>query len=95
MSAKTTETTAKATVTEKKKQGNVTYLGPTITGVVKHSTTFKDGVLPEKVKECVKQLPMMEQLFVAISDIPKATKELKKEQSVLATIYAQTANKFN
>lgn len=101
MSAKTTTTTTattttatKTTTSEKKKQVNRMYLGPTITGVVRHSTIFKDGIFPQKVKECIEQLPIMEKLFVAIDDIPKAVKELKKEQSVLGTIYAQTANKF-
>ena len=90
MSTKTT----KASAPEKKKQSNLMYLGPTITGVVRHSTIFKDGILPQKVKECVEELPMMEKLFVAIDDIPKAVKELKKEQSALGAIYTQTANKF-
>lgn len=79
---------------EKKKQGNLMYLGPTITGVVRHSTVFKEGILPKKVKECIEQLPMMEKLFVPLDGISKATKELKKEQSVLGTIYTQVANKF-
>lgn len=79
-----------------KPQGNsnLMYLGPTITGVVRHSTTFKNGILPAKVKECVEQFPVMKKLFVSMEDIPKATKELKKEQSALGTIYAQVANKF-
>lgn len=84
----------KAPVIEKKKQENLMYLGPTITGVVRHSTIFKEGILPKKVTECVEQFPMMKKLFVPLSEMPKAVKELKKEQSVLGTIYAQTANKF-
>ena len=89
-----TETTVKTPVVEKKKQGNLMYLGPTITGVVRRSTVFKEGILPKKVKECVEQLPMMEKLFVPLGDISKASKELKKEQSVLGTIYTQVANIF-
>ena len=70
------------------------YLGPTIVGVIRHSTVFKEGVLPEKVQECVKQLPMMEKLFVSIGDIPEAVKEINKNQSVLRTIYVQVTNNF-
>lgn len=81
--------------TEKKKQGNVMYLGPTITGVVRHSTNFKDGVLPDKVKECVNQFPVMKKLFVSIDEIPAAVKELNKDQSALKTIYSQVSKKFN
>lgn len=78
-----------------KKAGNLMYLGPTITGVVRHSTVFKDGVLPQKVNECVEQLPIMKKLFVTMEELPKASKELKKEQSALKTIYSQVAKKFN
>lgn len=78
-----------------KKQGNLMYLGPTITGVVRHSTIFKNGVLPQKLNECVEEFPAMKRLLVAMGDIPKATKEIVKEQSALATIYAQVDKKFN
>ena len=77
-----------------KKQSNLVYLGPTITGVVRHSTIFKNGVLPQKLSECVTEFPLMKKLLVPVSDIAAATKELNKEQSVLGTIYTQTANKF-
>lgn len=77
-----------------KKKGDVMYIGPTITGVVRHSTVFKDGVLSEKVKEHIEQLPMMEKLFVSMDELPKAIVEVRKKQSALGTIYAQTANKF-
>lgn len=70
------------------------YLGPTIVGVIRHSTVFKEGVLPEKVQECVKQLPMMEKLFVSIGDIPEAVKEINKNESVFRTIYVQVTNNF-
>lgn len=84
------------TVAEEKQKSReaVMYLGPTIVGVIRHSTVFKKGVLPEKVQECVKQLPMMEKLFVSIGDIPEAVKEINKNQSVLRTIYVQVTNNF-
>ena len=84
------------TVAEGKQKSSeaVMYLGPTIVGVIRHSTVFKEGVLPEKVQECVKQLPMMERLFVSIGDIPEAVKEINKNQSVLRTIYGQVTNNF-
>ena len=84
------------TVAEEKQKSReaVMYLGPTIVGVIRHSTVFKEGVLPEKVQECVKQLPMMEKLFVFIGDIPEAVKEINKNQSVLRTIYVQVTNNF-
>lgn len=80
--------------TTKKTQSNLMYLGPTITGVVRHSTIFKNGVLPQKVNECVEQFPAMKKLFVTAEGIPAAVKELKKEQSALGTIYSQVSKKF-
>ena len=98
MSAKK-EVTAPATeetaaVQKKKEVHDLMYLGPSIVGVVRHSTVFKNGILPEKAKECINVLPMMEKLFVPIGDMPKAVKEIKKDQSVLHTIYIQVAKKF-
>lgn len=87
-------TKKKAPAAKKAKQGNLMYLGPTITGVVRHSTIFKDGVLPQKVNECVEQFPAMKKLFVPMGEIQNVVKELKKEQSALGTIYSQTAKKF-
>lgn len=77
-----------------RQKGNLMYLGPTIVGVVRHSVVFKDGVFPGKVKDCIKELPMMEKLFVEVDKIPEAIKELNKQQSTLGTIYAQVKKKF-
>ena len=77
------------------KQENLMYVGPNIIGVVRHSTVFKDGVLPQKVRDCVEQVQMMQKLFVPLDDVPMVAKELKKEQSALRTIYSQVAKKFN
>lgn len=78
-----------------KKQGNQMYLGPSIAGVVRHSTIFKNGILPQKLTKCVEEFPAMKKLLVSMEEIPVVTKELMKEQSALATIYAQTDKKFN
>lgn len=75
-------------------QASLMYLGPTITGVVRHSTNFKNGALPEKVRECINQFPVMQKLFVPLVEMPAAIKELNKEQSALKTIYHQVAKKF-
>lgn len=79
---------------KKEEVQDLMYLGPSIVGVIRHSTVFKNGMLPEKAKDCIKELPMMEKLFVPIGDMPKAVKEIKKDQSVLHTIYIQVAKKF-
>lgn len=76
------------------KKVDLMYLGPSIVGAVRHSTVFKNGILPKKAQECVSEYPVMEQLFVEIAKAPDAIKELNKKQSALSAIYAQTAQKF-
>lgn len=109
MSAKTTKTVEaknEATVIEEQvispaeekkqeKKGNTVYLGPTIIGVIKHSTVFYDGVLPEKAQKCVSDFPIMSRLIVNMDEMADVVKELRKPQSVLSTIYVQTAKKFS
>lgn len=93
MSETTGKTTAKQEQTVRKK-ADLMYLGPNIVGVVRHSTVFKNGNLPEKVNKYIKEFPIMEKLFVPIADMPKAVIELNKSQSVLRTVYTQVAEKF-
>lgn len=77
-----------------KKAVDLMYLGPTIVGVARHSTVFKDGKLPVKAQACINELPMMAKLFVPLSDMPEVIKELNKDQSVLRTVYSQVLKKF-
>ncbi len=78
-----------------KRKGGLMYLGPTITGVVRHSTVFKDGTLPKEVQECIARLPVMERLFVEVDKVPGAVKELRRGQGVLGTVYARAEAHFN
>lgn len=79
---------------QKKPKEDKMYLGPTIVGVVRHSTVFKNGVLPAKVEDCVKKFPAMQKLFVTMNELPAAFKELRKKQSALGAIYAQVVEKI-
>lgn len=96
--AKETDEAVAVETVEKKAEQKVVqdlmYLGPTITGVVRHSTVFKNGVLTAKSQDCVDKFPMMGKLFVPIGDMPEAVKEIRKDQSVLHTVYVQVVNKF-
>lgn len=85
-----------ATIVKKKEEqkSNVMYIGPTIPGVARYSTVYKNGVLPEKLKECIKEFPAMARLLVKIEDMPEAVKKLNEKNSVLSTISAQVKNKF-
>ncbi len=71
------------------------YLGPTITGAVRHGTVFKNGVLSKRVQECIAELPVMERLFVETGRMPEAVKELGKKQSALGAVYVRVAAHFN
>lgn len=73
---------------------NIMYVGPTITGIVRYSTVFKGGILPAKVSACIEQMPIMKNLFVPLSKLAEANKELSKDQSALKTISARVAKKF-
>lgn len=76
------------------KKGSLIYMGPTIAGTVRHSTVFKDGILPERTKKCVEEMPVMEKLFVEVDRLPEAVRELHKEQSVLRVVYEQVRQRF-
>lgn len=76
-----------------KKKGNLMYLGPTIKGTIRHSTVFKDGILPKEVQKCVEEFPMMEPLFVEMDKIPGVVKQLAK-QSVMKEIFNQVSRHF-
>lgn len=76
------------------KAADLMYMGPTIAGVIRHSTVLKDGVLPERAKACISEYPAMKRLFVSLDDLPDASRELAKKQSALRTIYHQTEQKY-
>lgn len=99
MSNDTKKETTSAADTKKPKQGRAVkedkmYVGPTIVGVVRHSTVFKDGVYPDKVKDCIEKLPMMEKLFVTMQDLPVAMKDLRTAMSALHIISAKVSERF-
>lgn len=76
------------------KSTDVIYVGPSISGIIRHSTVFKDGILPDGVTRCIEQLPAMKRLFVETDRLAEAAKELNRKQSALNVIYAMVACKF-
>ena len=87
-------TVEKSTVKKSEGPGNLMYLGPSLIGIIRHSTVFKDGVLPDKVKKCCDEYPPMKKLFIPLDGIAAASKELGKEQSVLGAICTQVSKRF-
>ena len=80
---------------KERKKEDLMYLGPTIMGAVKRGTVYKDGHLPKKAQECIKELPMMERLFIEMDKMPEAVREIGKQQSALRMIYDQIASHFS
>lgn len=79
---------------KKKKKGNLIYLGPTVIGAVRHSTVFKDGILPKAAQKCVDEFPMIGQLFVEMDKMPEAVRQLSMKQSALKEICNQVSRHF-
>ena len=75
----------KSTVKKSEGSGNLMYLGPSLIGIIRHSTVFK---------KCCDEYPPMKKLFVSLDGIAAASKELGKEQSVLGTICTQVSKRF-
>lgn len=65
---------------------NVVYIGPSIPGIVRHGTVYKDGVLTDKLNECIADFPAMQRLFVSVDEAPAAIKEKNKTQSAIRSI---------
>lgn len=74
--------------------GNLIYLGPTITGAARHGTVFKDGILPKNTQEFIAEFPQMIRLFVEVDKMPEAVMEIRKKQGVLGAIYDQVEAHF-
>ena len=73
--------------------GNLMYVGPSIIGVIRHSSVFKDGILPKAVEECIEEYPPMKKLFIPLDGLAEATLMLRKK-SALSAVFAKTAQKF-
>lgn len=87
------EAEAKEPAKQEKKE-SLMYLGPTITGVIRNAEVYA-GELPEAIKKCVEECPVMERLFVNLDGVADAVKSLRKETSALGAIYAQVAQKYS
>ena len=78
----------------KAKKENVMYIGPSITGVVMHSTTFPEGELPERVKKAIDTFRPLSSMFVPISELEEAVKSGKTNKAQ-GSVYDLCNNYFN
>lgn len=91
MNKEVKETTVKSTTQKKAavKQETETsmYMGPTIRGCVIHGTLFKDGKLPEMVSKKIQNIPVLQSLFIPVSKLGEARKELSNSKSEISICY--------
>lgn len=73
---------------------NLMYVGSTIPGLVRYSTVFAEGKLPQNVEDAIEKYPLFKRLFVPIDEMVSSLKEVKKERSPLNVIDKEAANKF-
>ena len=79
--------TTRKTVTNTKRE-TVMY-GPTVRGVVITGTLFKDGKLPALAEKRTEEMPVLQSLFVPVSKLAEAQKELKDSKSAMAICYSK------
>lgn len=63
----------------------VVYVGPKITGL-KVNTTYTKGI-PKAADDAIKENPLIKKMFVKVSEIAEAKKQLSQENSALSIIY--------
>ena len=73
---------------------SVMYVGPSIANVVQSSTVFKGGIFPREVDKYVESKPYIKKLFVPVSELSKAMKELNNDKSALSIIYNKVKNEI-
>ena len=64
---------------------NVMYLGPSIDGLISHSTVYTDGILPDSVTNAIAEFPLMGHLFVPLSKVPDTYRILSKRNNINVT----------
>lgn len=89
--SKTTEEVKKEKVAEATKVTQpaqvepVVYVGPKIAGLKKNTTYIKG--IPKSAEDIIKEKPLIKNLFIKVSEIAEAKKQLADENSALSIIY--------
>lgn len=66
-------------------QEPVVYVGPKIEGL-KQNTTYIKGI-PKVAEDIIKEKPLVKKLFVKVSEVAQAKKQLSQENSALSVVY--------
>lgn len=77
-----------------KSAGNLMYVGPTIPGILKHATVYKDGKLPAAANNLVAEFGAIKNLLVPLDKASAALKEINKKHSALRTLCDLVTDKY-
>lgn len=66
----------------------VAYIGPSLKRVIQSGAVFKNGY-PIKVQNCLSRFPFLTGLFVPISNLAEAKKEVKTVGTGLNVLYGE------
>lgn len=78
MSTEKKTTAAQEAQTTAETVGTVAYCGPTVKGIAPQYTVFVDG-LPEKLKEKVEQVPLLNALIVPLDKLAETRVKIDQE----------------
>ena len=82
---KVVETAKVAQATQETVQEPVVYVGPKVAGL-KVNTTYIKGI-PKAADDAIKENPLLKKMFVKVSEIAEAKKQLSQENSALSIVY--------
>ena len=91
MSTEKKTTAAQEAQTPAEAVGAVAYCGPTVKGIAPQYTVFVDG-LPEKLKEKVERVPLLNALIVPLDKLAETRVKIDQEGTRENILYAKAAD---
>lgn len=91
MSTEKKTTAAQEAQTTAETVGTVAHCGPTVKGIAPQYTVFVDG-LPEKLKEKVEQVPLLNALIVPLDKLAETRVKIDQEGTRENILYNKAAD---
>lgn len=91
MSTEKKTTAAQEAQTSAEAVGTVAYCGPTVKGIAPQYTVFVDG-LPEKLKEKVERVPLLNALIVPLDKLAEMRVKIDREGTRENILYNKAAD---
>lgn len=73
---------------------SVMYVGPSIRGVIATATVFNNG-FPEIVNRKIEECPSLTELFVPVSEVGAALKDIQNKEGAISVFYGKVVAHFN